>query len=182
MSAFLFCVIHDLRHFVFTLLLFSHRKRLPALSNTIKKSLYKKLNIIGRRKPPGSWQFICNWFSNNKIMISPLFWDCRLTPLYLIAVITTEIAFTYLVETSPFWLHDRCDKICPQNWWQNVLYIQNLFDVTEICANWTWSMACEMQFFIIVTALLFLYAKWVLFESPLKLIFDSWSLRYIQLL
>lgn len=79
--------------------------------------------------------------------------------MYLIVVGLTEVATTYLVETSPFWVHDRYDVTCKKYWWRNVLYIQNLFNVHDLCLSWTWSMACEMQFFILFTALLFFYAK-----------------------
>lgn len=83
----------------------------------------------------------------------------RLTPLYLFVIGSTEIATAYLHETSPFWIEDRNDLTCQKHWWRNLLYIQNLYPVKEFCLNWTWSMACEMQFFIIFTFLLFLYAK-----------------------
>lgn len=86
----------------------------------------------------------------------PLF---RLTPLYLFVIGSTEISTAYLHETSPFWIEDRNDLTCQKYWWRNLLYIQNLYPVKEFCLNWTWSMACEMQFFIVFTFLLFLYAK-----------------------
>jgi hypothetical protein len=44
-------------------------------------------------------------------------------------------------------------------WWRNALYINNLFSHDELCMNWTWSMACEMQFFAVFTLILFIYAK-----------------------
>uniref|UniRef100_A0A1B0CRE7 Nose resistant-to-fluoxetine protein N-terminal domain-containing protein n=2 Tax=Lutzomyia longipalpis TaxID=7200 RepID=A0A1B0CRE7_LUTLO len=44
-------------------------------------------------------------------------------------------------------------------WWRNVLYIHNLFDKDELCMNWGWSIACEMQYFIIFSLMLFIYAK-----------------------
>lgn len=44
-------------------------------------------------------------------------------------------------------------------WWRNALYINNLFSRDDLCMNWTWSMACEMQFFLIFTLILFVYAK-----------------------
>lgn len=44
-------------------------------------------------------------------------------------------------------------------WWRNLLYINNLFSHDELCMNWTWSMACEMQFFLAFTFILFIYAK-----------------------
>jgi peptidoglycan/LPS O-acetylase OafA/YrhL len=33
--------------------------------------------------------------------------------------------------------------------WQNLLYINDLFDVTQSCAIWTWYLANDMQFFIL---------------------------------
>lgn len=85
--------------------------------------------------------------------------DLRLSPLYLVVIGFTEISTSYMVDTSPFWIQERCDKMCQQYWWRNVLYIQNLFTVTDLCLNWTWSMACEMQFFCVFTVLLFVSAK-----------------------
>lgn len=83
----------------------------------------------------------------------------RLTPPYLATILATGLLTDYSVESSPFWISDRNDIKCSQHWWRNLLYIQNLFDFDDLCCLWTWSLACEMQFFIIITALLFLYAK-----------------------
>uniref|UniRef100_A0A1A9WWG1 Nose resistant-to-fluoxetine protein N-terminal domain-containing protein n=1 Tax=Glossina brevipalpis TaxID=37001 RepID=A0A1A9WWG1_9MUSC len=44
-------------------------------------------------------------------------------------------------------------------WWRNLLFIQNLFDYDDICVNWSWSLACEMQFFVLASVLLFTYTK-----------------------
>lgn len=46
-------------------------------------------------------------------------------------------------------------------WWRNLLLIHNLFDSDSLCANWSWSVACEMQFFTLFTLGFVLYAKWV---------------------
>lgn len=88
-----------------------------------------------------------------------MFLFIRLTPLYLFVIGATEISTAYLHETSPFWIEDRNDLTCQTYWWRNLFYIQNLYPVKEFCLNWTWSMACEMQFFIIFIFLLFVYAK-----------------------
>lgn len=92
-----------------------------------------------------------------------------------------------MADVSPFWIKDRLDQMCQKNWWRNVLYVQNLFDVTEMCLNWTWSLACEMQFFLLATALLFVYvrhpavarrtfvAMFVVFTAMLTMI--SWRLK-----
>ncbi|XP_055613836.1 O-acyltransferase like protein-like, partial [Uranotaenia lowii] len=82
-----------------------------------------------------------------------------LSPLYLMITAIGELLMSYVVDTSKFWVHERSDDRCQRFWWRNVLYIQNLFDVEDLCLNWTWSLACEMQYYIISTALLFVYAK-----------------------
>ncbi|CAO1351424.1 unnamed protein product [Diamesa serratosioi] len=83
----------------------------------------------------------------------------RLSPLYLMVNLLTEVFTSYIVDTSKFWVHERSDLNCQQYWWRNILYIQNLFHVDELCGSWTWSMACEMQFFIVFTIIMFIYAK-----------------------
>ncbi|KAG4070645.1 hypothetical protein HA402_013565 [Bradysia odoriphaga] len=99
------------------------------------------------------------WVSTTPLIVD-IFFTIRLTPLYIVVIGATEIATTYLHETSPFWIEDRNDLTCQNHWWRNVLYIQNLYPVKEFCLNWTWSLACEMQFFILFTFVLFLYAKY----------------------
>ncbi|XP_055322371.1 O-acyltransferase like protein-like [Sitodiplosis mosellana] len=94
----------------------------------------------------------------------------RLTPMYLVVVGCMEFMTSRMVETSPFWIHERNDMMCSKYWWRNVLYIQNLFSQDELCVNWSWSLACEMQFFILSTVLLFIYAK---YPNAAKAIFCS---------
>ncbi|XP_052873848.1 nose resistant to fluoxetine protein 6-like [Anopheles cruzii] len=83
----------------------------------------------------------------------------RLSPMYLIVTVIGELTHSYIVATSKFWVHERSDLGCQRYWWRNVLYIQNLYPVEDICLSWTWSLACEMQYYVLFTALLFVYAK-----------------------
>lgn len=83
----------------------------------------------------------------------------RLTPVYLIVNFLTEIGVSYLSDVSIFRLHERTDLTCQQHWWRNVFYIQNLFEHEELCTNWTWSTACEMQYFVFFTLIYFIYVK-----------------------
>lgn len=91
--------------------------------------------------------------------IGLVFFIFRLTPMYLVVAGATEFFTAKLVETSPFWIQDRNDITCSKYWWRNLLYIQNMFSQYDLCINWSWSLACEMQFFILFTVLLFFYAK-----------------------
>lgn len=83
----------------------------------------------------------------------------RLSPLYLMVGLLTEIFTSYIVDVSKFWVHERTDLTCQRYWWRNIFYIHNLYNHDELCMNWTWSMACEMQFFIMFTVILFIFAK-----------------------
>lgn len=120
----------------------------------------------------------------NFFVILLILFICRLSPLHLLVGLLTEIFTSYIVDVSKFWVHERTDLNCQRlvnvcnwyikmsfifftfiprmvnrYWWRNILYIHNLFSHDDLCMNWTWSMACEMQFFIIFTIILFIYAK-----------------------
>ncbi|XP_059609622.1 nose resistant to fluoxetine protein 6-like [Phlebotomus argentipes] len=83
----------------------------------------------------------------------------RLSPLFFVVCLFGEVITAYLMDVSQFWIHERYDLTCQRYWWRNVLYIHNFFDKDELCMNWGWSIACEMQFSVIFTILLFIYAK-----------------------
>ncbi|XP_030558156.1 nose resistant to fluoxetine protein 6 [Drosophila novamexicana] len=83
----------------------------------------------------------------------------RLGPLYIIIIGSVDLVFAYIGDTSVYHIHERFDELCAQHWWRNLLFIQNLFDLQDMCVNWSWSVACDMQFFLLANAILFLYAK-----------------------
>ncbi|KAH8319680.1 hypothetical protein KR074_003519 [Drosophila pseudoananassae] len=83
----------------------------------------------------------------------------RLGPLYLVVVGSVDLAFSYIGDVSVYHINERFDELCTQHWWRNLLFIQNLFDHRELCANWSWSLACDMQFFLLANLMLFVYAK-----------------------
>lgn len=83
----------------------------------------------------------------------------RLGPLYLVVMATVDLVYAYIGDVSVYHINERFDEMCSRHWWRNLLFIQNLFDHRDMCANWSWSLACEMQFFILANALLFLYVK-----------------------
>ncbi|KAH8371386.1 hypothetical protein KR093_007149 [Drosophila rubida] len=83
----------------------------------------------------------------------------RIGPLYLIVIGSVDLAFAYIGDTSVYHIYDRFDELCAQHWWRNIFFIQNLFEHHEMCVNWSWSLACDMQYFVLANAVLFLYAK-----------------------
>lgn len=70
-----------------------------------------------------------------------------------------DLVYAYIADISVYHINERFDEMCSSHWWRNLLFIQNLFDHRDMCATWSWSLACEMQFFILANVLLFLYAK-----------------------
>lgn len=83
----------------------------------------------------------------------------RLVPLYLVVMVAVDLLFVYIGKVSVYDINDKFDEYCANHWWRNIIFIQNFFDHQEICVNWTWSLACEMQYFLIATVLLFVYTK-----------------------
>ncbi|KAI4486264.1 hypothetical protein M0802_012408 [Mischocyttarus mexicanus] len=101
----------------------------------------------------------------------------KLTPNYLIIMSLWEINRMWLSKTSVF-LHinmiDRSHETCRKYWWRNILYIQNLFNIEEMCMSWSWYLANDMQFFVIITFLLFLSSTYFkVAASLLGLLFSS---------
>ncbi|XP_037826594.1 O-acyltransferase like protein-like [Lucilia sericata] len=92
-------------------------------------------------------------------MASPQLSAEILGPLYLVVMAVVDLLFVYISKVSVYHINERFDENCANYWWRNILFIQNLFDHKDMCLNWTWSLACEMQYFVIATILLFTYAK-----------------------
>lgn len=102
-----------------------------------------------------------NSFSENLKLFGKLLFHryLRLGPLYLVVMATVDLVYAYIGYVSVYHINERFDEMCTRHWWRNLLFIQNLFDHRDMCANWSWSLACEMQFFILANSLLFLYVK-----------------------
>ncbi|SPP75783.1 nose resistant to fluoxetine protein 6 [Drosophila guanche] len=99
-------------------------------------------------------------FGNAKLLGKLLFHRyLRLGPLYLIVMASVDLAFAYMGDVSLYHINERYDELCTQHWWRNLLFIQNLFDHRELCVNWSWSLACDMQFFLVANLILFVYAR-----------------------
>ncbi|XP_037954884.1 uncharacterized protein LOC119684825 [Teleopsis dalmanni] len=83
----------------------------------------------------------------------------RLTPVMIITLLLSDMLNDFLNMYSPFYLGPHSGIYCKTNWWYNLLYIHNILDMENICCSWTWYLACEMQFYILFTVLLFIHAK-----------------------
>ncbi|XP_068148885.1 nose resistant to fluoxetine protein 6 [Drosophila tropicalis] len=102
-----------------------------------------------------------NGFGQNLKLFGKLLFHryLRLGPLYLVVMATVDLVYAYIGDVSVYHINERFDEMCSRHWWRNLFFVQNLFDHRDMCANWSWSLACEMQFFILANGLLFLYVK-----------------------
>lgn len=83
----------------------------------------------------------------------------RLTPSYLVTITLVGFVSTYLRDTSPFWMTEANDINCPQYWWRNFLYIQNMYPIEDMCMSWSWYLASDFQCFVLSSFLLTIYTK-----------------------
>uniref|UniRef100_A0A336N0S6 CSON009092 protein n=1 Tax=Culicoides sonorensis TaxID=179676 RepID=A0A336N0S6_CULSO len=83
----------------------------------------------------------------------------RIVPLYVVMMLLTELASTYYTETAVIKLWDEDGFNCRNYWWRNLLFISNFYPHYDMCMNWTWTISCEMQFYIYAILLYVFYCK-----------------------
>ncbi|KAH8289819.1 hypothetical protein KR054_011508 [Drosophila jambulina] len=91
-------------------------------------------------------------------MVIRRFW--RLAPLQFVVVLAGVVAMEYQRQVSGIEITEPMDFRCYRHWWRNVLFVQNLFPVNELCGKWTWSLACDMQLHIVALLLLFAHTRY----------------------
>ena len=69
----------------------------------------------------------------------------RIAPAYM-----TALGVWYAVVSSQTDAVAQAQAaMCVADWWQNVLYINNFFPMTTRCMVWSWSIAVEMQLYLL---------------------------------
>ncbi|XP_011213223.2 nose resistant to fluoxetine protein 6 [Bactrocera dorsalis] len=101
----------------------------------------------------------------------------RLTAPYMFVLGVVQVSMKYLAAYSIFDPPTMDHETCPQYWWRNLLYINTLFPVDQMCMLWSWYLANDTQFYIIgaiiliigvrhfklaaFTTLFFLVSSWI---------------------
>ncbi|KAL6255607.1 hypothetical protein P5V15_012855 [Pogonomyrmex californicus] len=80
----------------------------------------------------------------------------RLTPAYMMALGILLLSSIKIHKISQFYMYAKSYETCTKYWWRNLLYINNLFGLEEMCMSWSWYLANDMQFFIIAIIVLML--------------------------
>ncbi|KAH8306887.1 hypothetical protein KR018_011696, partial [Drosophila ironensis] len=101
----------------------------------------------------------------------------RLTAPYLFVLGVVQVTMKYLATYSIFDPPTMDHITCPDYWWRNILYINTLFPVDEMCMLWSWYLANDTQFYMIgaiilivgvrhfklsaITTVVFLVLSWI---------------------
>ncbi|CAL8341046.1 unnamed protein product [Arctogadus glacialis] len=81
----------------------------------------------------------------------------RVQPLHLF-IVCLSIGFYSVVQRGAFWFIAEDQVInCKKYWWSNLLLVNNLFTITDICAPWTWYLSLDFQFYLTTPLLIYLY-------------------------
>ncbi|XP_025404922.1 nose resistant to fluoxetine protein 6-like [Sipha flava] len=85
---------------------------------------------------------------------------CRLTAPYFFALGVVQLTMTWFHYNSVFDPPTNDHINCPKYWWRNLLYINTLFPVQDMCMLWSWYLADDTQFYILGVILLILSARY----------------------
>nr|XP_014281990.1 nose resistant to fluoxetine protein 6 [Halyomorpha halys] len=100
----------------------------------------------------------------------------RLTAPYFFVLGCVQVSMKWFYHNSVFEPPTLDHVNCPQYWWRNLLYINTLFPVQEMCMLWSWYLADDTQFYVLGVILLILAVKYFKAAAALMAFFlvSSW--------
>ncbi|XP_036343941.1 nose resistant to fluoxetine protein 6-like, partial [Rhagoletis pomonella] len=100
----------------------------------------------------------------------------RLTAPYMFVLGVVQVTMKYLATYSIFDPPTMDHETCPKYWWRNLLYINTLFPVDQMCMLWSWYLANDTQFYIIGAIILIIGVRHFKLSACTTLVFlvSSW--------
>ncbi|KAF8794140.1 Nose resistant to fluoxetine protein 6 like protein [Argiope bruennichi] len=83
----------------------------------------------------------------------------RITPAYVIVLGFYITLFSYM-GSGPLWPVYTTNPVCKDNWWWNLLFINNFLSPSNQCMFWTWYLAADFQFYVLSPLFLISIIKW----------------------
>ncbi|XP_034841069.1 nose resistant to fluoxetine protein 6-like [Maniola hyperantus] len=80
----------------------------------------------------------------------------RLTAPYLFMLGVVEVTMKWFANNAVFEPPAMDNETCPKYWWRNLLYINTLFPVEQMCMLWSWYLSDDTQFYAVSAILLIL--------------------------
>ncbi|XP_017775150.1 PREDICTED: uncharacterized protein LOC108561633 [Nicrophorus vespilloides] len=101
----------------------------------------------------------------------------RLSAPYLFALGVVEVSMKWFNSNSIFEPPTMDHETCPKYWWRNILYINTLFPVEQMCMLWSWYLSDDTQFYVVGAILLILATSHFKIAASLVIIFmtSSWA-------
>ncbi|KAK7495729.1 hypothetical protein BaRGS_00012949 [Batillaria attramentaria] len=114
---------------------------------------------LSTHQPPGSLTCIhgirflsMTWVVLGHTFLSPMQTGGKdghwLTPAYML-VIMVYVCLSPYWGKGPLWPDIPDRDFCENNWWTNLLYINNIVRTKEMCLAQSWYLANDMQFYIL---------------------------------
>lgn len=100
----------------------------------------------------------------------------RLTVPYMYCLFIVQVTMKYLDAFSIFEPPTMDHITCPKYWWRNLLYINTLFPVDQMCMLWSWYLANDTQFYIIGAIILIVAVRHFQLAATtlFTFLFSSW--------
>ncbi|KAI8429393.1 hypothetical protein MSG28_000036 [Choristoneura fumiferana] len=100
----------------------------------------------------------------------------RLTAPYLFMLGVVEVTMKWFAHNAVFEPPAMDHETCPKYWWRNLLYINTLFPVEQMCMLWSWYLSDDTQFYAVSAILLILATSHFKLSAALTLVFFISSL------
>nr|CAI5850603.1 unnamed protein product [Callosobruchus analis] len=123
-------------------------------SGLLVSFLYFRTNAKGKLDPLNKGNGFIAGFLHFIGLISYRF--ARLTVPYLFTLGVVEVSMKWFHYNSVFEPPTMDHVNCPNFWWRNVLYINTLFPVDEMCMLWSWYLSDDTQFYVVGAIMLIL--------------------------
>ncbi|XP_063634343.1 O-acyltransferase like protein-like [Cydia splendana] len=100
----------------------------------------------------------------------------RLTTPYLFMLGVVEVTMKWFAHNAVFEPPAMDHETCPKYWWRNLLYINTLFPVDQMCMLWSWYLSDDTQFYAVSAILLILATSHFKLSAALTFVFFISSL------
>ena len=101
----------------------------------------------------------------------------RFLPLYVCCIVFQIYMLPRLSDGPQYFTTKNGADSCRENWYANLLFINNLFHNDNKCMSWTWYLSMDFQFFLLVP-----FIVWIAYKSKKMGIFTLIGLAICSLI
>ncbi|KAG5834608.1 O-acyltransferase like protein [Anguilla anguilla] len=83
----------------------------------------------------------------------------RVQPLHIFIVCLTIGLYSIITKNSYYFVTNDQIQHCRKYWWSNILLVNNLLPVFDICVPWSWYLSVDIQYYTTTPLLIYLYRR-----------------------